>query len=516
VSYPGYPESCRLPPRPEQIEGFRALLGDPPREFRGCFALFDEVGVGKSKQVVDALCHAYTRHWTDAAIAVTPGFARSVWASTDPLLGEVSKHAWADVSYSLVEYCARRPHLPEGVFDAPSPLHVITTNYEFLRRAERLDPLIAWAKDRRTWLILDESWAVKTHNADQTRAVKRLRKVCQNVVLLNGTPGRPDEVYSQFDLMDPRIIGVKNYWAFKARYCVMGGWMGKQIVGYQRMDEFAARTKPYALQRPATCLGLDKPVYMTIEARLTPSTWAKYVAMRDELMVWLDQQDQGAVSVALQAGVRTMRLTQILAGFLGGVETEGLDLDDPEGTAAPATTREVGREKMDAVMAFLDAHPVQKAVLWCRFRPEMDRIAAELALQGSVVYLLQGQQKPDDRERTKRAFAPGAPSPLTTADAACSPERLVGHPAAGGAALNFAAAHLAIYISNGWSLKDRKQSEGRLVRPGQMQPVLFVDVVAVGPDGQRTLDHQILAALRANEDIAQWTAATWRQRLTDG
>lgn len=497
-----YPDSCRLPPRPAQVVGTRALLGDSTRPFEG-FALFDEVGVGKSKQVVDAVCERYTQADINAVIAVTPGFARSVWASPDPVLGEFAKHAWESVPYALSEYCARHDALPA----VSSALPVLTTNYEFIRRDDRLDPLRAWARAHRTWLIVDESWAVKTHNSDQTKAVRRLRRECQYVVLLNGTPGKPEEVFAQFEIMDPRIIGVKNFWAFRARYCVMGGWMNKSIVKYQRMEEFAARTHPYALQRLAKdCLTLDEPIYLTLDAPLTPATWRLYKAMRDDCLAWLDSETEtGAVSIAMQAGVRTMRLTQILAGFLGGVE-EAADVTDP--VHMVGTVREVGREKLDAVMAFLKARAVSKAIVWCRFRPEMARCAAAVTDVGWAALLLQGQQPPDDRERTKRAFAPGG------TPASCS-DVLVGHPAAGGAGLNFAAASLAIYMSNSWSLKDRKQSEGRVNRPGQTRAPVFVDVVATGPNGEKTVDHAMRDSLRANEDIANWTAATWRRALTE-
>jgi len=40
-----------------------------------------------------------------------------------------------------------------------------------------------------------------------------------------------------------------------------------------------------------------------------------------------------------------------------------------------------------------------------------------------------------------------------------------------------------------------------------------VDVVAVGPDGQETIDHHQLRAVHANEDITKWTAANWRAAL---
>jgi SNF2 family DNA or RNA helicase len=346
---------------------------------------------------------------------------------------------------------------------------------------------------------------VKNPNAQQTKAFKKLRQACQMVVLLNGTPGKPEETYAQFDILSPDILGVRNFWAFKARYCVKGGYGGKEIVGYQRMEEFAAKTAPYILQRSADTLGLDKPIELSIEARLTPDTWRHYVALRDDFLTYLD----GLPSYvqAPQAGVRAMRMSQVLAGFVGGVT-----IDDPEGEPAPADgERQIGREKRQAVIDFLMANSVQQAVLWCKFRPEMQGLADDLGSAGTVVYMLHGGQSPDDREDAKRAFAPGQTPSDDRREATC-PTYLVGHPAAGGAGLNLARANFVIFPTPA-TLRHRQQGIGRVQRPGQTRTVRIVDVVAVGPDGQQTLDHHQLRAVRANEDITKWTAVNWKQAL---
>ncbi len=509
---PLYPDRCRKEPWAHQRVGTMEIVNETNqstgRVLPGCLALFDDTGLGKSKQVVDAACLAFERDEVDAVIVVAPAYARSVWASPDPLLGEVAQHAWDGVPYGLYEYCSRFTKLPDPSGQAPRRrLHVVATNYEFLRRDARLGPLMDWAKARRTWLVLDESWCIQNPHAQQTKACMALRKVCCRAVPLNATPGTPEQTFSQFHLMDEGILGCKNFYVFRARYCRMGGWNNKEIVGYQRMDEYQRKTAPYAIRRLAKdCLDLP-PVLppITIEARLTPQTWALYKDMRDELVAYIHghPSEAPAFSAALQAGVRTLRLAQILAGFLGGVEEAG-DEDSPEGSHV----REIGREKLDAVLTFLAAQDVNKAVVWGRFRCEMLRTAAALRATGANVYMLYGQQKPDDREAAKRAFAPGG-NPATC------PERLVGHPAAGGAGINLAGADLAIWASNAKSLRERKQADGRLNRPGQTRPVRFADVIAVGPDGQKTLDHAVVAAFRKDEEVATWTAQTWLRALSE-
>jgi hypothetical protein len=122
-----------------------------------------------------------------------------VWASPDPLLGEFVKWVWPTTLYSQHEYASHNPRLPKT--DASYELKVVTTNYEFLRVVERdskppiythLRPLIEWAIKRKTWLILDEAWALSNSRAKQTRAIYLLRQACKRVTILNGTPGTPE------------------------------------------------------------------------------------------------------------------------------------------------------------------------------------------------------------------------------------------------------------------------------------------------------------------------------------
>jgi hypothetical protein len=123
------------------------------------------------------------------------------------------------------------------------------------------------------------------------------------------------------------------------------------------------------------------------------------------------------------------------------------------------------------------------------------------------MHVLYGGQSRFDREEAIAAL-----NPAIDVD---EPTGVVGTPAAGGAGLNLAGASLAINLSHDFNLRVFLQSRGRIDRLGQKHPIRYVDVVATGPKGQRTIDHHILAALRGKEDIAAWTAATWRKRLIE-
>jgi len=478
-----------------QVDGTERLLTEP------AYILGWEPGLGKSRAVTDAACALYDEGVIDTVIVVCPARLRSIWADPDPVLGEWAKWAWPHIPTTILEYHAKTT-LPAG----KSTLTVAVTNPEFLRRPERLDPLIAWAKGRRVLLVLDESWLYASHKAQQTKAVWKLRLSCARVVLLNGTLGQIKEQYAQFAMLSPRVFEM-NWWQWRARFCRMGGWQSKQIVGYQNEDEYARRTAPYVMIRETReCLDLgEAPIRTTIDARLTPETWKVYVDLRDEFLAYLGD----GTATALQAGVRAMRLAQVVNGFVGGVEWAEVDLLDPLDTRSTmrSTVQELGREKLDALIGYLtDAGCPSKVLIFTRFRPDVERTVRVLAetFPNHRVLPFYGQQAEAEQNEAKRLLAPDGPT---------DPGIVVANVQSGGAGLNLTAAALLLFLANTYSRKDRKQGEGRVYRAGQTKRVTIGDVVASGPQGQPTVDRSIVAALRRNEDLAQWSIEAWRRCL---
>lgn len=518
---------CRKKPFPHQIVGVKELVlpinAKTGRVIPKVMAIFDRVGAGKSKQEIDAAQILFEDGQIDSVLVLTPGFARSVWLDPDPILGEVAKHAWNDVPNVIHEFHAKTPTIEWE----PKSLNWVVTNYEFIRQPERLETLCKQMRGRTFKIIADEAWAIKSHKAKQFKAALKLRRMADRASILNGTPGLPMDLFAPFYFLDPRIIGFtetpgKAFFFYRARYAVMGGFQNKKIITYQNLEELQAKTKPYALQRetPREAWSVLPPVI--IEARLTEPTWKLYRAMRDEMVVWLSSTE---ASTAGQAIVKSLRLAQLTSGFLGGVETDdeqpalAFDENRPpwvktlgkEDRRVPGTgkgpVREIGREKLDAMLEWLaSVGRPDRLLVWCRFRAELERAAVALSTDYDV-HKLYGQQTPDERSAAKRSLAPE-----TVVD---GPTAVCGQPQAGGAALNLSGASVAITLSNDFSLKTYVQKNGRIDRPGQTRAITFADVVAVGPKGQKTIDHHIIKALREDHDIAEWTAAVWRQKLLE-
>ncbi len=508
---------CRMRPFDHQVVGINTLVEKP------IFMLADEMGSGKSLQVIVAACILYVMGLIDRVIVVAPSAVRRQWF--DPELGELKRHLWDNIHVLVEEFHARNRRWVTPVVTADGrTMHWYVTNYEFIRSRDRAAELAQYA-DKRTLLVGDESSAIKNPRAAQTVAFTEIRKRCGRVWLLNGTPiaNHPGDMFSQGWTMNPKILDCKNEYVFRARYAKMGGWQQKQIVGWHDLDDLQRRFAPYVLRRLKTDCLKDLPEKLPPVPRyvaLDPPTWKVYKSMRDDLVAWLSE---ASVSMAPQAITKVMRLAQITSGYLGGIQE--LEIDDgaevlptliqPTLLTDPRAARgvqEIGREKLDFLLQWFDERLEEdenfKCVIWSRFWPELDRAMKEAKFKYSFpIGVVAGGYKKTDREFALRLLDPRT--------APKGPAFVFGNPQSGGLGLNMTAAHTMIRLSQDYSLFKRLQADDRQHRPGQVHPVSYFDIIATGPQGQKTIDHTVLAALLKKENVATLTTSAWVSRLME-
>ena len=499
--------ACPMPPTAHQVTAIQKIVAEP------YVFLTDEMGMGKSKSVIDAASVLQQQNKIDTVLIVAPASVKSVWL--DPELGQLATHGWPTIANTVTHYHARRQQWLMGRGD---PLLWIVTNYEYIRQGIKgrsrylppaLETLMTQCSDR-TLLVLDESTAVKTGRAHQTRACLWLRKRCGRVVLMTGTPiaHSPMDLLSQANMLHPSILSDRpgeytNLLQFRARYCDMGGFQGKQVISFRNLEDLQARLKPHTLRRlKKDCLDLPPklaPVPLTVT--LTPTTWTLYKTMRDHAIVELG----GEVSVAAQAVTKLIRLSQLTSGFLGGLA----------GTKTEQTSEEKLQFLANWIMERVEDDPTFKAVVWTQFRLDVERLFRLFqdlpgATEGRLplrVGVLWGASSPEERRHALRLLHP------STAPAGAAV--VVGTPQTGAMGITLAAASNVVYLNNAYSLNIRQQSEDRTHRPGQTRAVSYFDVLAEGPAGQRTIDHIVLKALREKRELADWTASAWLEALKE-
>ncbi len=80
--------------------------------------------------------------------------------------------------------------------------------------------LLDLSQSKGCFLVVDESLLAKNQSARRTRNILRIAASCPYRMILNGTPVSRDEsdLYSQFYILDWRILGYKSYWSFAANH----------------------------------------------------------------------------------------------------------------------------------------------------------------------------------------------------------------------------------------------------------------------------------------------------------
>lgn len=528
--------------------------------------LADDMGGMKTAQAIIAAQFLHDANVIDRVVVIAPSPIRSkVWFDQD--LGQLYEQTFDDKLNFVTEYHAKMKRWVRGPSSARE-LRWIVTNYEFIRSAANLAVLMPYCGSK-TLLILDESSAVRGYKSAQTDACMKLRWLtdrkgrpqmgyprCGRIVELNGTPvaESPMDMFSQGNLLHPSILDCKYVTHYKARYALeevvrrsdgkamtnpRSGEPLKTIAGWSKegIEDIQRRFKPYILRREAKDFGVDfalPPV--ALEVTLTTATWKHYVSMRDQMVVWLESG--GGVVAAQQAGVKSLRLSQITSGFLGGVEDPGID-DFQVDAGSPlsdhwdlidtgitrtavtyGTVQEIGREKLDFAIGWhaelLRRYPELKLLTWCRFVPELKRYLRELRLTFPSIpvgaacgeKIFDGEHnKKDEREFALRLLHPkSAPIGAATVGATQG---------TGAMGLNFTACRTVLDMSFDFSPWKKKQGDARVNRTGQTGPVSFFYLIAVGPKGQKTIDHHVLMHRTGKANINDWTTSAWVRALKE-
>lgn len=355
---------------------------------------------------------------------------------------------------------------------------VLVINYQAIWRPNVLLRLIAWMRVKPTFLTLDESIQIKTHDSEQTKAALILAKEAKIVRLLTGLPQTqgPNDLYPQL-----KAIGLfqnQKFWAFRNTFCLMGGWENKQVVGVQNADVLARAMAPVVFQAKKKDWLPDLPRKdSTIRSySMSGEQRAQYEQMEEEFVL---EMEEGNVAVDV-AVAKYEKLSQIQCGFIIDEQQSVRELVRPE--VNPRL-----KELIDLI-----EQTEGKVIIIYRHRATFDL----LYLYGgfdSPAYI-KGQMKPDEVEAQKARFNndPDCRVMLGQCDAI-----KYGHTLLGDQATLGDHASTMMFFETSYSLDTRTQDEDRIHRRGQRENCLYVDFS--GSD----LDRRVVRALQKKESLYQ-------------
>ena len=443
------------------------------------YALFMEMGTGKSKVAIDNIAVLYEAGKIDSAMIVAPKGVYDNWAK-----GEIETHFPDRIEKNVMLWRAGKSkrydtNLVDFITEKFDGVKMFVINVEAFSSQKGLDAAKAFLfQNPRNMMIIDESTTIKNRKALRTKNIVALRERALYRRILTGSPitKSPMDLFSQCDFLKDRALGFNSYFAFQARYAqvqrrTMGHRSFQQIVGYQRLEELTNKLDQFSNRvLKEECLDLPDKVYVKRVVPLTNEQTNVYNQMK---LLALAQMDSGELATTASVLTQIMRLQQICCGFLQPDEGD---------------MREIKSNRLDELIN-LSEEVQGKAIIWATYTHDIQRIAD--ALRGrfgpEAVATYYGGTPQEERQEIVQRFQ-NRSDPLRF---------FVGQPKTGGYGITLTAANTVIYYSNSYDLEIRLQSEDRAHRIGQANKVTYIDLVA-----PNTIDEKILTALRAKIDIA--------------
>lgn len=438
------------------------------------FALFHEMGTGKTYTTINLAAARYLRKQINALVVICPTPIKNVWES------ELEK--WCPVNYSCWIYesgdkCSnwsreKRDELKVFV------LGVESLSVDWGRSMQEIE----YFQRHNTFMcVVDESSRIKNHKAKRTQNVIKVGAWADYRMILTGTPITQglEDLFGQFAFLNNKIIACKNYFVFRNRYCVMGGFQGKQILGYQFQDILLDKVRPYVdYVTKDECLDLPDKIYAE-PLIVQPTDEQKRVMKQLKLEYAMEDEDKEImVSTVLE---RTLRYQQVIGG------TFPYEDDDGDYKAKPISGK---NPKLEAMMEYISDLPdTAKVIIWARFVPEIKYIseALEKAYGADAYVTFYGATTTDERAHNREEFQHNPDVRF-----------IVSNQTVGGYGQTWTAAHFVIYYSNTFSYEDRYQSEDRAHRKGQEHAVTYQDI-----EMNVMHDRMILKAIRRKKDLAE-------------
>lgn len=445
------------------------------------YGLFMEQGTGKTRVIVDTAAYQFSRGKINAVIVVCPNSVKETWEEqvaefTPPWLEHEVKVYDAGLKKKQRDELAR---FVSGDGDGLK-LRWLVVNVEGLSTG-RLPQLVQeWVSRNTCLMVVDESTRIKSPGAKRTKTTTKLGKLAPYRRILTGTPVTqgPLDLFAQFRFLDPDILGFSSFYAFRNHYALMGGFGGKQVVGYAHLDELQRAIEPYSYRKlKADCLDIPDKVFEKRVVELSPEQKRAYRDLKNRMVTEIGGKEVSVTIVLTQM----LRLQQVVGGFLP------LPPDDEDGEWVTVPL-DGPNPKLEALKEELDDLP-GKVIIWARFRAEIDLISHALRERygPETTVEFHGGVPQERRQEARRRFQ----------DPDSEVRFFVGQVETGGIGLNLQAASTVIYFSNSFSLETRLQSEDRAHRGGQTKSVTYVDLVA-----RDTLDYRVHSVLRGKKNLA--------------
>lgn len=435
------------------------------------------LGAGKSRATLDLIrLRKHAKTLIVAPLSVVPSWAEQVRRHAPGAVRIVTLNEGSTASRAkkAAEAWAR------GTPEMPS---IVVTNYAC---AYTLVFLHAMSAAKLDFMVCDEVHAIKAPQGKQSIALSRAAAGIPYRLGLSGTPlpNSPMDGYGVFRFLDPGVFG-KSYVAFRTRFARMGGFQGKQVMGYQNIDEFSRRIAPFTYEVDRSVLDLPPFTHIERVFTLNPEAAAFYNELKNDLISTINE----GVVTATNALTKLLRLSQVASGHVG-MDIDPVDFDE-NGTAPERKITEIHTQKQQLLREVLEEiDPKEPVVIFTRFKYDMTQVRTACEGLGEVAELsgsvkeLEKWQKPD------------------------GPRFLAVQIQSGAEGIDLTRSAYSVYFSKDFSRSRYIQSLARSHRPGQHKAVTYVHLIA-----ENTVDRLIMKAMEKKgklvdevlDEIRKWS-----------
>lgn len=450
---------------------------EPEAERKG-FGLLFEMGCGKTLTAIAIMGAAYQMGAIEKVLVVAPTSVCSVWPHDISDFADFKTRVGV-----LLGTKEKRLRELDAVKNHPlRALKVCVINYESVWRDDIFQSIADYAPDM---IIADESQRIKTHDAQQSKGMHKLGDLAKYKLILSGTPVQNNaiDIFSQYRFLDPTVFGI-NFYAFRNRYAIMGGFNQKQIIGYRDLDKLIKKEYSIAYRvTKAEALDLPEQTFITRHIPLEGKSKNLYNRIKKDSFAELENGGQISAPTVL---TKLLRLQQFTGGFIQP------DAGKPEF---------VFDGKLNALEDIIDDYVIgedKKLVIFCRFRPEIDLITKLIQKKKLGFISIYGDVKLEERGALVEDFQKNKDTRIALLQIDTA-----------GLGITLTAADTCVYYSVNFNYAAYSQSLARIHRIGQKNNCTYIHLVV-----EKTIDERVYKALAAKEDLATTVVDDWKRLFT--
>lgn len=432
--------------------------------------------VGKTLTAIATMGALFQQGLIKKVLVVAPTSVCSVWPS------DIEKYAAFKYRVNvLLGTKQKRIALLDELerFPFHDVLLVAVINYESTWRDGIKEKIQDWHPDL---IIADESQRIKTHDATQSKAMHEFGDLAKYKLILSGTPVQNNclDLYSQYRFLDKRVFGT-NFYAFRNKYCIMGGFNKYQVVGFKHKDDLIRKEHSIAYRvTKDECLDLPEQTFENRMLEFTDKEKKLYEQLKKNSIAELESGGQVTATTVL---TKMLRLQQLTGGFL--IKDENIK---PEF---------ISDAKINALEDIIDDYILEtgkKLVVFARFRAEIDLIEKLIQKKKLGYGMIYGDIKLEDRGQIVKDFQENPDTKIFLAQIDTA-----------GLGITLTAADTCVYYSVNYNYAAYSQSLARIHRIGQKNNCHYIHLMIKG-----TIDEQIMKSLAKKEDLAKTIVDTWR------